>query len=147
MAEDSDQEKTEEPTAKRLEDARKKGQIARSKELGTTGVLVASAAALLMFGGLIGKAMMEVMKEQFALEREDAFDPAKMFTVMGEAILNVMSPMFMLFAVIIVAAFVANSLLGGVSFSWEAMAPKLNKMSPLKGFKKNVWLSGGDRVN
>ncbi len=136
MAEDSDQEKTEEPTAKRLEDARKKGQIARSKELGTTGVLVASAASLLVFGAALGKSLIAVMASQFALDRDDAFDNSKMFTSMGEVISEVMWPMFAIFAVILVAAFVANSLLGGINFSWEAMAPKLNKMSPLKGFKR-----------
>lgn len=136
MAEDSDQEKTEEPTAKRLEDARKKGQIARSKELGTTGVLVASAAALLIFGGNLATSLLTVMKGQFVLEREDAFDTTKMFTAMGEVLYEVMFPMLAIFAVIVVAAFVANSLLGGINFSWEAMAPKFNKMSPLKGFKR-----------
>ena len=136
MAEDSDQEKTEEPTAKRLEDARKKGQIARSKELGTTGVLVASAASLLMFGASLGKSLMAVMASQFELDRDDAFDFTKMFTSMGDILLEVMWPMFAIFAVILLAAFVANSLLGGINFSWEAMAPKASKMSPLKGFKR-----------
>ena len=136
MAEDSDQEKTEEPTAKRLEDARKKGQIARSKELGTTGVLVASAAALLIFGGGLATSLLTVMKNQFSLERDHAFDSSKMFKAMGEVLLEVMTPMFAIFAVILLAAFVANSLLGGINFSWQAMAPKLNKMSPFKGFKR-----------
>ncbi|NVK25982.1 MAG: flagellar biosynthesis protein FlhB [Gammaproteobacteria bacterium] len=136
MAEESDQEKTEEPTAKRLEDARKKGQIARSKELGTTGVLIASAAAMLMFGGSLAEALLKAMRSQFVLDRDDAYDSSKMFTSMGEMLSEVMWPMFAIFAVILVAAFVANSLLGGINFSWEAMAPKLNKMSPLKGFKR-----------
>lgn len=136
MAEESDQEKTEEPTAKRLEDARKKGQIARSKELGTTGVLIASAASLIMFGAGLAKSLMLVMQNQFSLERDDAYDPTKMFTSMGDILGEVMWPMFSIFAVILIAAFVANSLLGGINFSWEAMAPKLNKMSPFKGFKR-----------
>lgn len=136
MAEESDQEKTEEPTAKRLEDARKKGQIARSKELGTTGVLVASAAAMLMFGDTLGKKLLEVMSSQFSLDRDDAFDPTKMFTVFGDVIMHIAAPLVGIFALILVAAFVSNSLLGGINFSWEAMAPKLSKMSPLKGFKR-----------
>ncbi|GAB2995763.1 flagellar biosynthesis protein FlhB [Psychrosphaera aestuarii] len=136
MAEESDQEKTEEPTAKRLEDARKKGQIARSKELGTTGVLVASAAAMLMFGDTLGKKLLEVMSSQFSLDRDDAFDPTKMFTVFGDMIMHIAAPLVGIFALILVAAFVSNSLLGGINFSWEAMAPKLSKMSPLKGFKR-----------
>ena len=136
MAEGSEQEKTEEPTAKRLDDARKKGQIARSRELGTTGVLVASAVALLIFGDNLGQSLLEVMQSQFTLERDDAFDTNKMFTVFGESINNVVLPLVGIFAIILIAAFVANSLLGGINFSWEAMAPKFNKMSPLKGFKR-----------
>lgn len=136
MAEDSDQEKTEEPTAKRLEDARKKGQIARSKELGTTGVLVASASAMLMFGASLGKKLIEVMGSQFSLDRDDAFDPTKMFTVFGDMLSHIAGPLAGIFGVILVAAFVSNSLLGGINFSWEAMAPKFSKMSPLKGFKR-----------
>lgn len=136
MAEGSDQEKTEEPTAKRLDDARKKGQIARSKELGTTGVLVASAAALLIFGDDLGRQLMEVMQQQFTLDRDDAFDTTKMFGVWGSVLSHIMVPIIGIFAVVLVAAFVGNSLLGGINFSWQAMAPKLSKMSPLKGFKR-----------
>lgn len=136
MAEGSDQEKTEEPTAKRLDDARKKGQIARSKELGTTGVLVASAASLLIFGDDLGRALMEVMEQQFTLDRDDAFDTTKMFGVFGSILGHIAIPVIGIFAVVLVAAFVANSLLGGINFSWQAMAPKFSKMSPLKGFKR-----------
>ncbi|GHB62323.1 flagellar biosynthesis protein FlhB [Psychrosphaera saromensis] len=136
MAEGSDAEKTEDPTAKRQEDARKKGQIARSKELGTTGVLVASAASLLMFGSGLAIALMDDMRSKFALDRDDIFDPKKMFQAMGESLSAVSMPMFAIFAFILFAAFVANSLLGGINFSWQAMAPKLNKMSPAKGFKR-----------
>ncbi len=136
MAEGSDQEKTEDPTAKRQEDARKKGQIARSKELGTTGVLVASAASLIMFGEGLAIALMKDMKAKFTLDRDDIFDPVKMFQAMGEALSEITMPIFAIFAFILLAAFIANSLLGGINFSWQAMAPKLNKMSPAKGFKR-----------
>lgn len=136
MAEESDQEKTEEPTAKRLDDARKKGQIARSKELGTTGVLIASATALLIFGDDLGVSLMEVMQQQFSLDRSDAFDTTKMFSVWGAVLSHIAVPLIGIFAIIVLAAFVANSLLGGINFSWQAMAPKLSKMSPLKGFKR-----------
>lgn len=136
MAEESDQEKTEEPTAKRLDDARKKGQVARSKELGTTGVLVASAIAMLIFGDLLGIRLMDMMEAQFVLDRDKAFDTSKMFVVFGDAIYTVITPLLGIFAIVVVAAFVANSLLGGINFSWEAIAPKFNKMSPLKGFKR-----------
>ena len=56
MAEDSGAEKTEQPTPKKLQDAAKKGQIARSKDLGTAFVLIGSAAALLVLPTAISAA-------------------------------------------------------------------------------------------
>ncbi|WP_370661091.1 hypothetical protein [Psychrosphaera algicola] len=53
--------------------------MARSKELGTTGVLIASAVALIMLGDKLGISLMEVMQSQFQLERDDAFDSKKYF--------------------------------------------------------------------
>ena len=98
--------------------------------------MVASASAMLMFGASLGKKLIEVMGNQFALDRDDAFDPTKMFSVFGEVLTHVAGPLAGIFGVILVAAFVSNSLLGGINFSWEAMAPKFSKMSPLKGFKR-----------
>ncbi|MEC8489841.1 MAG: EscU/YscU/HrcU family type III secretion system export apparatus switch protein, partial [Pseudomonadota bacterium] len=48
-------EKTEDPTGKKLEDARKKGQLARSRELSTTLVLIVSAFMFLLVGGWIAE--------------------------------------------------------------------------------------------
>ncbi|MCW9052023.1 MAG: EscU/YscU/HrcU family type III secretion system export apparatus switch protein, partial [Motiliproteus sp.] len=51
--EETGQEKSEEPTAKRLQDAREKGDVARSKELTTTVLLLAAAGGILVFGAQI----------------------------------------------------------------------------------------------
>ncbi|MFT6193533.1 MAG: flagellar biosynthetic protein FlhB, partial [Cognaticolwellia sp.] len=61
MAESDSGEKTEEPTAKKLSDARKKGQIARSKDLGTMFVLVGSAAALMLMGNSLVEGLAKMM--------------------------------------------------------------------------------------
>ena len=74
MSEDSGQEKTEEPTSKKLEESKKKGQIARSKELGTMFVLIFSAISLLMYGPEIGKGLYNVMGRTLSLNRNEAFD-------------------------------------------------------------------------
>ncbi|MDP5208112.1 EscU/YscU/HrcU family type III secretion system export apparatus switch protein, partial [Alishewanella sp. SMS9] len=60
MAEDSGAEKTEQPTPKKLQDAAEKGQIARSKDLGTAFVLIGSAAALLVFGKMLAMAVLTI---------------------------------------------------------------------------------------
>jgi flagellar biosynthetic protein FlhB len=61
------QEKTEDPTAKKTSEARKKGQIARSRELSTTLVLIGSAAAFLMIGKQIAEALFKVTQRSFTL--------------------------------------------------------------------------------
>ena len=136
MAEDSGQEKTEEPTSKKLEDAKKKGQIARSKELGTMFVLIFSAISLLLYGPEIGKGLYNIMGRMLSLNRSETYDTTKMFAVWSEVASALLFPMAMFFLIIVIAAFIGNTLLGGFNFSWEAAAPKPSKMSPMKGFKR-----------
>ncbi|WP_338363093.1 flagellar biosynthesis protein FlhB [uncultured Pseudoalteromonas sp.] len=136
MAEDSGQEKTEEPTSKKLEDAKKKGQIARSKELGTMFVLIFSAISLLLYGPEIGKGLYNIMGRMLSLNRTETYDTTKMFAVWAEVADALLFPMAMFVLIIVIAAFIGNTLLGGFNFSWEAAAPKPSKMSPMKGFKR-----------
>lgn len=72
---DTDQERTEQPTGKRLQQAREKGQIARSKELGTASVLLATVFGLLMIKESLAGAMIKVLTMGFTLDRDQAFDP------------------------------------------------------------------------
>ncbi|MCF7515034.1 flagellar biosynthesis protein FlhB [Pseudoalteromonas sp. L23] len=136
MAEDSGQERTEEPTSKKIDDARKKGQIARSKELGTTFVLLFSAIALLLYGPGIGKALYNVMGRMLSLNRNETYDTTKMFAVWGDIGAELLFPMAMFVFIIAIAGIVGNTLLGGFNFSWQAAAPKASKMSPMKGLKR-----------
>ena len=135
MADDS-AEKTEQPTPKKLQDAAKKGQIARSKDLGTAFVLIGSATALLIFGKMLAMAMLDIGQRLLRLNHKDIFEPNAMFTAWGAVIERLAVPMAGIFAIILLAAFIGNTLLGGFNFSWEAAGPKLSKMDPLKGFKR-----------
>ncbi|WP_019676445.1 flagellar biosynthesis protein FlhB [Arsukibacterium perlucidum] len=136
MAEDSGAEKTEQPTPKKLQDAAKKGQIARSKDLGTAFVLIASAAAMLMFGKMLAVGVLNVGQRMMHLDHKDMFETNSMFTAWGKVGQELLPPLAAIFAFILVAAFVGNCLLGGFNFSWEAAGPKASKMSPLQGFKR-----------
>jgi flagellar biosynthetic protein FlhB len=136
MAESDSGEKTEEPTAKKLTDARKKGQIARSKDLGTMFVLVGSAFALFLMGNSLVEGMSLMMKRLFSLSRREVMDVNALFNVVGNSAGFVIMPMLWIFFIITIAAFIGNTLLGGMSFSWEAMAPKASRLSPLAGFKR-----------
>jgi flagellar biosynthetic protein FlhB len=136
MADSDSGEKTEEPTAKKLSDARKKGQIARSKDLGTMFVLVGSAAAMMLIGGMLTESLAGVMKRLFSLSRNEVMDIHALYNVLRGVVGNVVPPLIWIFSIIMLAAFVGNTMLGGISFSAEAMAPKASKLSPFAGFKR-----------
>lgn len=136
MASSDSGEKTEEPTSKKLEDARKKGQIPRSKDLGTFCVLVGAAVAFMLVGKSLAKALATTMKDLFSLSRQEAMDPNALFGVISAGTQTIIWPMVWIFVIIIIAAFVGNTLLGGINFSSDAMAPKASKLSPFAGFKR-----------
>ncbi len=133
MAEDSDQEKTEEPTGKRLEDAQKKGQIARSRELNTFAILMTSAALFMMLGKEIGSGMIAMMRTQFQLSREVIFDTASPIIHLKQVMMDGLLLIAPFLAAMVIVAIIAPLALGGWVFSWDAITPKFEKMDPIKG--------------
>ncbi|MDR8524457.1 flagellar biosynthesis protein FlhB [Shewanella fidelis] len=133
---DSSQEKTEEATSRKLQQAKEKGQVARSKELGTSAVLIAASVGLLMTGPDIAQALHNIMTKLFTLSRDDIFDTNQMMNVWAMVGTELAVPIlgFILFLALI--AFAGNVALGGMSFSTKAFMPKASKMSPVAGFKR-----------
>jgi flagellar biosynthetic protein FlhB len=138
--EQTGQERTEEPTERRLQEARKKGQVPRSKELNTMLSLLLASIALLVFGGYISQNLMQISVEGFSIPRELAFDTAQLpfqFMYMASQALLALSP-FM--AIMLVSVFAGPLLMGGWSFSLEAISFKLEKLDPIKGLARIVSL-------
>ncbi|UCG18106.1 MAG: EscU/YscU/HrcU family type III secretion system export apparatus switch protein, partial [Thiotrichales bacterium] len=137
MAENADgQEKSEEPTSKKLEDARKKGQVARSKELATMLIMMIASLWLLWLGPQMMVDFERMMIIGFSLERDHAFDmkrAADLIFAQFEAALWLIFPFVM---GMMVMAIVANILVGGWLFSTEVMAPKFSKLNPIAGIKR-----------
>ncbi|MFT5814655.1 MAG: flagellar biosynthetic protein FlhB, partial [Psychroserpens sp.] len=136
MAESDSGEKTEEPTAKKLSDARKKGQIARSKDLGTMFVLVGAALAVMLMGSSLVAGLSQMMTRLLSLSRKETMDVHALYQVVGDSISAILVPFLWIHILIVFAALIGNTLLGGISFSWQAMAPKASKLSPMAGFKR-----------
>jgi flagellar biosynthetic protein FlhB len=134
MADNED--KTEEPTSKRLADAKKKGQIPRSRELNTFVMLITSAALLLMQGGQIGNGLIEMMRTQFQLSREVIFDPVSPMTHFKQVMIDGGMLIVPLGIVLVIAAIVTPISMGGWVFSWEAISFKASKMNPITGLAK-----------
>lgn len=132
----SGQEKTEKPTSKKLQDTRKKGQVARSRDLATFAVLLGSSAGILMFGQQIAAAVLEVCKRLLSLDEKDIFNPTSMLTAWGESIWSLLPSLLKFFLLIMFAAYVGSLLVGGYNFTWQAIGPKWSKLNPLKGIKR-----------
>jgi len=143
MAENKDgQEKTEQPTAKRLDDSRRKGQVARSKELNTMAITLVGGVALVGLSSHMGSGLSRIMSGNFRISREDMFDTSTMLHRLVESIgdaLLMLAPFFAIVAVVAVASSVA---LGGNALSGEAMTPKLSKLNPIKGLGRLFSVKG-----
>ena len=136
MAEEPQQERTEQATPKRREDARKKGDVPRSRELTMTGVMLCGAATLLLFSEPLSRRLLNAFSRGLRIERAQAFDTGYMIeafaTVAGESFLGLLP-----FGVVLLAAvFLSAAVIGGWSFSVEAMSFKAERMSPVKGVKR-----------
>lgn len=137
MAENEDgQEKTEEPTSKKLEDARKKGDIPRSKDLNTMLLTLVAAGSLLVFGPGITEVLLEIFHYNFSITREDIFDTQGMFRHLTNSVKEALLGLLPLFAVLVLAALIAPISLGGWNFSTEALTPKFSRLDPIQGIKR-----------
>ncbi len=134
--EDSSQEKTEEPTQKKLEKAREEGQVPRSKELNTLLVLIAGSAGMLIFGGLFYEAGINLFQKNMMLNRSILFDSSQMGLHLYKSAVDVAMMTLPFFVVVLMAAFAGPMLMGGTQIAPKAMAPKFSRMNPIKGVQR-----------
>lgn len=136
MAESDGQERTEDATPRRLQQAKEKGQVARSKELASASVLIVGAIALMWFGESMAKALFEAMQRLFSLSRDEIFDTNKLLEIAGGALVNLLFPLFLILITLFVAAVIGAAGVGGINFSMQAAMPKASKLNPLSGIKR-----------
>lgn len=136
MAEESDLEKTEAASPRRLEKAREEGQIARSRELGTFMMLAVGVGAIWAGGGTIYKGLSGVLRNGLAFDQRVVADPGVMVEQavngFGHALMVIL-PIFGLLAVI---AVLSSVLLGGIVISGKPLSPNFSKLSLFAGLKR-----------
>jgi flagellar biosynthesis protein FlhB len=136
MAENDGQERTEQATPKRLEEARSKGQIPRSRDLSTAAVTLVGGATLYMLGGQISGQLAEMMRRGLALSREQATDAGHLLPALSMAAAEGLRAAAPVLGAITLAALVAPLALGGWSFAAQAMMPQFSRLNPLEGIKR-----------
>jgi flagellar biosynthesis protein FlhB len=137
MAEnDQDQERTEQATSRRREEAREKGQVARSQELVSVSILVA-CLVYFYFGtsGLV-KNIMELMTSGFRAAGTADVTQANITNIITGYVFKGAIVLFPLMLTVLVAAILSNVLQVGLMFSQESLQPKFSKIDPIKGFER-----------
>lgn len=136
MAEDSDLEKTEQPSQRRLDQAREKGQVARSRELSTFAVLLAGGGTLWFMGDTFTRHMVKLLHDGLTLDRELAFNPALLIPRLYDLSLEVLITFAPLLLAVLLAAAFSPLLLNGWLFSAQALQPQFSRMNPISGIAR-----------
>ena len=135
MAEESSgQEKTEQATPRRIADARKKGDVAKSMEVPSAAVLLAALFTLYLAGDYMLKRIIMIMTHYIGNSSQIQVHPANMQLVAKESVTGAAFILAPLMLVIVITAILANFAQFGLLFAPEKIAPKISKINPVQGF-------------
>lgn len=141
MSDASDLEKTESPTHRRLEQAREKGQVARSRELNTLTSLLGAAIGMLVMGPSIIDALRELLVQGLSFDYKTLIASQSLGVLLGKAALGVVMALLPLMLLLAFLALASPAVLGGFSFNVDTLMPKFERIDPMKGlariFSKN----------
>ncbi len=138
MAEDSDLEKTEPATPKRIEKAREDGDVPRSKELATVSVLLTMLVGIWASGTQLTQALKSNMAAGLTLPRNLVFEPDLLLVSIAQNLMELLWAFLPLAVLVVFIAIASPVLLGGWNVSSKALMPKFNKLNPLSGIKNLV---------
>ncbi|MCX7628427.1 MAG: flagellar biosynthesis protein FlhB [Methylophilaceae bacterium] len=136
MAEDSDLERTEPATPRRIADARAKGNIPRSRELSTFAILITGGGVLLLMGPRLAHGLLELARHWFTFDHAMLADPAMMWNGFMSAVHTTLALFAPVLIALLVAVVAAPIVIGGWLFSVEAMQPDFGRLNPLQGISR-----------
>jgi len=136
MAEDTGLERTEPASERRREQAREEGQVARSRELSTLALLLASGGGLWFMGLGLTDQMSGLMRRSLQLDRALAFDPDLMLGRLRDSAIDALLAFSPLLLLVVVASIASALLLNGWLFSFKPLLPDFGRLDPLKGLAR-----------
>ncbi len=142
MAEDSDLEKTESATPRRLQKAREEGQIVRSRELSTFALLAAGFFGVWGMSGPIGEHLQNMLRAAFTFDHAGAFETRRMMIGAGAASREGLYAVLPILGFTGAAALFAPMALGGWQLSAKGLEPKFNRLNPIAGLGKIFSING-----
>lgn len=142
MAEESDLERTEAPSQRRLEQAREEGQVPRSRELNTFALLGAAGLGLWLAADGLRNSFATLMRGALSIPREALADPGSMFNAFSAFSIEGLFAVAPLLGGLFLVAFVSPLLLSGWLVSTKAFTPDFSRLNPIKGFGNMFSLTG-----
>jgi flagellar biosynthesis protein FlhB len=133
MADGDDRERTESPTQKRLDDARAKGQVPRSRDLSAAAIILTGGMGLLSLGGVMGGRLQALMREGLSLRSSETVDNGWMLMRFGHTALEAGMSIAPLLGLLLAAAVLTPLAIGGWTFSAEALVPNFERLDPIAG--------------
>jgi flagellar biosynthetic protein FlhB len=135
-------ERTEEPSQRRLQEARERGQIPRSRELTNFATMIGGSAALVAIGGTIATHLSQMMRRSLSIDEKSLRTTDSMGASLGEAAISAVTAVLPVFGALICMVLLASVVLGGWNFSTKALTPDFSRLSPMSGFKRLFGLHG-----
>lgn len=137
MADDQDQsEKTEDATPQRLLDARKKGDVAKSQEIPSWGLLAASTLVLAAFSGPTARYFSHWLRGYFELAGQITVDAAGIQSLAVDVTTHALMGIGLVLGLLVVSALAGHLLQTGLMWAPEKISPKLSKLSLVEGSKR-----------
>ncbi len=137
------QERTEQPTPKRLEEARRHGQVPRSPELTTATVMLIAGVGLHFAGSRIALALNGIMRSDLALGREQALEASSLIPSLASSAAQALEAIAPILALTLVGALLAPIALGGWNLSLQALVPDVTRLSPMNGLRRLFSMRSG----
>lgn len=142
MSDDKDEsQKTEDPTDKKLKDAHKKGEVAKSQEVNTWFVLAATAALVTFMSSGLARDLSVLLLDFIERPHAMPMDGSSLMTIVRTLVTGVVIAMALPLGLLFLSAVTGNMIQHKPVFTAERMKPKLDKLSPLKGFKRIFGMS------
>ncbi len=134
MADDSDLEKTEAPSGKRLQKAREEGQIVRSRELGTFLLLMTGLAGLWVSGGVLYRDLTDILQHSLGFDPLVGRDPAVMIAGAASNVYQTALVLLPIFGALVIVAILGSVALGGLVFTSKPLEFNLSHFDIVGGF-------------
>ncbi len=137
MAEEPDlEDKTEDPSQKRLDDAFEKGNVVKSQEVNTWFIIAGATLVLMTFSGGMGQGLTSTMRGLIANSAMITMDGPSLPRLFEKIGVELLAALAVPFLILMLAALAANIVQHRLVWSTEALTPKLSKISPLAGLKR-----------